>query len=139
MMKFSLPRFLLLVALTVFSLAFFLMLYVHIQDQRISLIDATKTAFISSGLLALLTLSLVAGVSAFVGMISMLFRLACSRKEGVSAFDRKLLYSPFAVVFMPKYLTVDGESARKKFFNYLLMFIAAILGGFCIGWITKYV
>lgn len=138
MMKFSLLRFLLLVALVVFSLAFFLMLYVHIQDER-TLIDATKTAFVSSGLLTLFILSLVAGISAFVGMILMLPKLARSRKDGVSAFDKRLFYSPFTVIFMPKHLTKDGEAARTKFLYYLLTFIAAVLGGFCVGWITKYV
>lgn len=138
MTNLSLPRVILLTAIVVFVLSFAGCLYLALSSgQNRSPSELLKVVVVPSAALTLFTVALVAAFGAWFGILANLFKMARSRKPGVSAFDHRLLFNPFNAVFVPRYLTDDGLVARDKLLRYVLIFVLAIAGGFGVQWLLR--
>jgi len=133
----SLPRLLLLTGIAVFAISVPGFVYVAATSGRnVTSLDAIKLVVVSSLAISLFAVVLVTAIGAWFGALSNLLKMARSRKPGVDAFDRRLLFNPFNAVFLPQYLTDDGLSARRRLLGYVVVFVLAIGVGFGIKWLV---
>ena len=138
MTRLSLIRLILLTAIVVFVLSLAGCLYLALNsDQTRSPLELLKAVVVPSTALTVLTVALVAAVGAWIGIVASLFKVARSRKPGVSAFGHGLLFNPFNAVFAPGQLTDDGLAARGNLLRYVFIFVPAIAGGFGVQWFIK--
>jgi hypothetical protein len=75
---------------------------------------------------------------AWLGGMALLFRTMANRKAGVSLWGAELGYLPLALLFRPDLLTERGLDCRAKFGKALLVFIAALATGLCLGYAMRF-
>lgn len=125
MTTYSLTRLVLLTAASIFVVALSWLISLDVaSDSDVSIVQ--KIAVLSSAAASLLTAALVAGVGSVFGALANLFKLVLLRKPGVSAFDSRLLFNPFNVIFFPRYLTDEGLIVRSELLRYSLIFVLAM-------------
>jgi hypothetical protein len=104
---------------------------------QVSSTELFARAFLAGSFLVVATISMFLALASLACSTYYMSKAATNRCEGVSAWDKRLHYNAFNVLWYSEYLTELGKANRSKCFKYQLKFLLGTFSTLLSGWFCE--